>query len=65
MSEKNRTEREYDPFYSDRWLRRIERDTARLAHLVETGHASGAEYATLCDTLARLQAAYDAVKAEA
>lgn len=65
MSKKNRADRKYDTFHSDAWLTRLERDAARLAHLVETGHASGAEYATLRDLLARLQAAYDAVKAEA
>lgn len=65
MSKKNRADRKYDTFHSDAWLKRLERDAARLAHLVETGHASGAEYATLRDLLARLQAAYDAVNAEA
>ncbi len=65
MTNKNHNPRPHDTFHSDRWLRRIERDTARLARLVESGQASSAEYATLCDALARLQAAYDAVNAEA
>lgn len=64
MTNKNHNTRPHDTFHSDAWLKRLERDAARLAHLVETGHASGAEYATLRDLLARLQAAYDAVNAE-